>query len=107
MGDNSQKLAQKTKQIVNNQVNSYKEKKQAEAVARQVATQRASSGQCPKCGSEKLQAIHSTTSKGFSDSNACGGCCLFGPLGLLCGLCGSGKKQEHSHRMCLNCGNKF
>lgn len=80
---------------------------QALADAKQLATNRANSGQCPKCGSNNLQAVHSTTQKGFSDTNAVGGCCLLGPVGLLCGLCGSGKKQEQSYRMCLNCGNKF
>lgn len=83
------------------------EQKQAKLEELQLQAQRASSGQCPKCGSDRLQAVHSTTNKGFNDTNACGGCCLFGPAGLLCGLCGSGKKEEHSYRMCLNCGHKF
>ncbi len=83
------------------------EQKQAQADAKQLAIDRANSGQCPKCGSEKIQGVHSSTQKGFSDTNACGGCCLLGPLGLLCGLCGSGKKEEKTFRMCLNCGNKF
>lgn len=84
-----------------------KEQAQAKAEELQLQAQRANSGQCPKCGSDRLQAVHSTTNKGFNDTNACGGCCLFGPAGLLCGLCGSGKKEEHSYRMCLNCGHKF
>ena len=67
----------------------------------------ASSGQCPKCSSDRLQAVHSTSNRGFDDTNAIGGCCLFGPVGLLCGLCGSGQKQEKFYRMCLNCGHKF
>ncbi len=83
------------------------EQKQARADAKQLAVNRAKSGQCPKCGSDNLQGVHSSTQKGFSDTNACGGCCLFGPLGLLCGLCGSGQKEEKTFRMCLNCGNKF
>ena len=80
---------------------------QASADAKQLAINRASSGQCPKCGSNNLQAVHSATQKGFSDTGACSGCCCLGPVGLLCGFCGSGKKQEQSYRMCLNCGNKF
>jgi len=75
--------------------------------AKQLVINRANSGQCPKCGSNNLQAVHSATQKGFSDTGACSGCCCLGPVGLLCGFCGSGKKQEQSYRMCLNCGNKF
>lgn len=105
--DSAKKLKDNVVKFANNQVNNYQSKKQADLAAKQVQSQRASSGQCPRCGSDKLQAVHSAHSKGFSDSSACGGCCLFGPLGLLCGLCGSGKKQDISYRMCLNCGNKF
>lgn len=75
---------------------------------KQQKADRKNSAQCPKCGSEKLQEVVSTSQKGFSGANACAGWCLCGPLtGILCGMCGSGKKKERSYRMCLNCGNKF
>ncbi len=88
-------------------VQSRREHKQALTEAQNLANDRASSGQCPRCGSNNLQAIHSVTQKGFNDTGACSGCCCLGPVGLLFGFCGSGKKQEQSGRMCLNCGNKF
>lgn len=103
----AQQIKEKSAQYFEKQKNARYENKQAQEAARQLESQRANSGQCPKCGSDKLQGVYSTNNKGFSDSNACGGCCLFGPIGLLCGLCGSGKKKEQSYRMCLNCGNKF
>ena len=96
-----------TAQLKQQAIQLKNDKKQAKTDAKQLAIDRAKSGQCPKCGSDKLQAVHTSSQKGFSDASALGGCCLFGPLGLLCGLCGSGKKQESSFRMCLNCGNKF
>ncbi len=83
------------------------DEKQIDATVQQLQTWRANNGQCPNCGSDRLQAIYTTTNKGFDDTQACGGCCLFGPIGLMCGMCGSGREQEHSHRMCLNCGHKF
>lgn len=101
------KLAALKQQKAEQAKRARQEQKQAKLEELQLQAQRASSGQCPKCGSDRLQAVHSTTNKGFNDTNACGGCCLFGPAGLLCGLCGSGKKEEHSYRMCLNCGHKF
>lgn len=58
---------------------------------------------------------YSTTvkTKGYSGSMGCLGWFLFGPLGLLCGNCGSGKSTanvntETSHSwVCRNCGKKF
>lgn len=103
----AQQVKEKAAQLLGQTKKAYTEHREAQNVAKRLASVRANSGQCPKCGSEKLQAVHNTNNKGFSDSKACGGCCLLGPVGLLCGLCGSGKKQEQSYRMCVNCGNKF
>ncbi len=69
---------------------------------------------CPKCGSDRLQIstntdIH-TTGKGFSSGKGCLGFLLFGPIGLLCGACGSKQKTtvtNTSYWVCSNCGNKF
>jgi hypothetical protein len=64
-------------------------------------------GQCPKCHSNHIQAISTTSSKGFGTGKGLLGCCLLGPLGFLCGLCGMGKSKTTHGRMCLNCGTKF
>lgn len=61
---------------------------------------------CPKCGSEHIQFVSNTSSKGFSAGNACCGSVMFGPLGLLCGACGAGTKKEE-YWICRGCGNKF
>lgn len=61
---------------------------------------------CPKCGSEKIQFGSSTSGGGFSFSNSCCGYIMLGPLGLLCGACGSGTTTEEFW-ICQECGNKF
>lgn len=61
---------------------------------------------CPKCGSTQVQFVNETQVKGYSTSEGCCGLILLGPLGLLCGLCGTGGKSQVK-RMCLKCGNKF
>ncbi len=61
---------------------------------------------CPKCGSEKIQFGSSTSGGGFSFSNSCCGYIMLGPLGLLCGACGSGTSTEEFW-ICQDCGNKF
>ena len=62
---------------------------------------------CPKCKSDKVQAIQETETKGFSNTAGTAGCCCMGPVGILCGLFGSGKSKSKMLRMCMNCGNKF
>ena len=47
---------------------------------------------------------------GYGVEKGCCGWILFGPLGLLCGLCGTGVKsqtQTKTYWMCRSCGNKF
>lgn len=61
---------------------------------------------CPYCGSEHVQYATSTTSRGFSLSNSCCGTIIFGPLGLLCGLCGM-KSNTKEFWICQDCYNKF
>ena len=61
---------------------------------------------CPNCGSEKTQFATHTSSRGFSFSNACCGSVILGPLGLLCGACGSGRSTEEFW-ICQECGEKF
>ena len=49
---------------------------------------------CSNCGSENCQIINEVSTKGtdFSASKGCCGWYIFGPIGLLCGSCGGGKK---------------
>ena len=64
----------------------------------------------PKCGNTNLQATTETRSSGkdFSASKGCCGWLLLGPIGILCGLCGEGKKiNSTTYWLCPNCGNKF
>lgn len=62
---------------------------------------------CPKCGSENVQIVTETQTKGFGTGKGCLGFFLFGPLGFLCGLCGMGKGKSNSLRMCVSCGHRF
>jgi len=66
---------------------------------------------CPECGSEDLQIVTETSTSGrdFSAGNACCGYFLLGgPLGLLCGACGTGKQtKSDTFFICKGCGKKF
>lgn len=66
---------------------------------------------CPKCGSGNLQIINDSTieTKGFGAGKGCLGVICFGPIGLLCGMCGMGKSKtsNSAYRMCVDCGEKF
>jgi len=69
---------------------------------------------CPKCGSHDAQYCIEqdthTEGKNFSAGKGCLGYIIFGPLGLLCGMCGKGKKTvtvNKGYWICKQCGNKF
>ena len=65
---------------------------------------------CSKCGSENCKIINEVHSKGkdFSGSKGCCGYILFGPIGVLCGACGGGRKIHNTHYwVCNNCGRKW
>lgn len=65
---------------------------------------------CPNCGSKNIQLIQEQSTKGkdFSGTKGCCGVLLLGPIGVLCGSCGGGKKLRTSNFwLCNNCGNKF
>lgn len=78
--------------------------------AREKAKERqelAVSGKCPKCHGEKIELVQQTKTKGMSLTGSAGGCCCFGPIGILCGLPGMGQQTTDTCRMCMNCGKKF
>jgi hypothetical protein len=65
---------------------------------------------CPKCGGTHCRMITKTktdsTPFGFGD--ACCGWILFGPIGILCGLCGASSSTEtKTYWVCDDCGKKF
>ncbi|WP_191018322.1 hypothetical protein [Treponema zioleckii] len=65
--------------------------------------------QCPRCGGG-CQIIQEFESEGqdYSAGNGCCGYILFGPIGLLCGLCGKGRQERtRTYWICNSCGNKF
>lgn len=63
---------------------------------------------CPKCSSENVQVHYETEKKGFSGGQGCCGWLIFGPIGVLCGLCGKDKvKSEEKYWVCNNCGARF
>jgi len=69
---------------------------------------------CPRCKSQKIQAVVETNTEGhgggYGVGKGCLGYLLLGPLGFLCGACGSKAKITTTNKtffMCLDCGNKF
>lgn len=79
-----------------------------------VAQQGAADFFCPYCGNNDLQAVVEnntiTSGKDFSAGKGCLGALIFGPLGLLCGLCTKGKKTITTNKTywaCAKCGKKF
>lgn len=66
--------------------------------------------ECPKCKENNSQIINevSTSGKDFSAGKGCCGAILMGPLGILCGACGKGRKiHNKQYWVCNNCGNKW
>lgn len=61
---------------------------------------------CPNCNSENVQFSSKTSGGGYSAGNGCCGYMILGPLGLLCGACGSGATTEEFW-VCNSCGHKF
>lgn len=61
---------------------------------------------CPRCGSDNIQYVSNVRDNGPSFSKGCCGWILFGPVGLLCSLCGNGQTREEFW-VCRNCGKKF
>ncbi len=77
-------------------------------------TQKHGSVYCPKCKSQKIQTIVESNTEGkgggYGAGKGCLGWLLLGPLGLLCGACGSETKITTTSKtffMCMDCGNKF
>lgn len=61
---------------------------------------------CPNCKSENTQFVTKTTSNGPSFSKGCCGWLIFGPIGILCSLCGTGSETQE-YWICNSCGKKF
>ena len=80
-----------------------------------MSTKSSSTGvSCPNCNSRNLHVTteNNTTSSGggYSGGKGCLGFLLFGPLGLLCGSCGSKTTTTTTNKtfwVCQDCGNKF
>lgn len=65
---------------------------------------------CPRCGNDNCQILNEVNivGKDFSASKGCCGAILLGPIGILCGACGNGKRAENTqYWICNNCGNKW
>ena len=66
---------------------------------------------CPKCKSEKIQALTETNVQGgYRVGRGCLGWLLFGPLGLLCGALGKKARVSSENNtifICMECGFKF
>jgi len=73
---------------------------------------------CPKCKSQDIHCMItnetsvSSTGGGYGAGKGCLGYLLLGPLGLLCGACGSKQKittENHQTTVwaCKSCGEKF
>lgn len=65
---------------------------------------------CPNCGSNNSQIINQVTTKGtdFSASKGCCGAVLLGPIGILCGACGQGRKTYNNQFwVCADCGRRW
>lgn len=65
---------------------------------------------CQKCGHDSCEIINEIDTKGkdFSAGKGCCGAILLGPIGVLCGACGKGKKvMNTNYWVCNNCGCKF
>lgn len=66
---------------------------------------------CPKCKSEKIQALNETNVQGgYRAGKGCLGYLLFGPLGFLCGALGKKAQITSTNStmfVCMECGHKF
>ena len=66
---------------------------------------------CPKCKSEKIQALTETDVQGgYQAGRGCLGYLLFGPLGFLCGALGKKAKITSTNNtmfVCMECGFKY
>jgi len=89
------------------QLNQFRQPQQANSVINEAFC-------CPNCRSYDLHAtLESTISSsggGYNGIKGCLGFLLFGPFGLLCGLCGKRLSISTKHTnfwLCKNCGNKF
>ena len=65
---------------------------------------------CPNCGGQNCHIINEVHESGrdYYGGRGCLGYLIFGPIGLLCGLCGKGRETRNTNYwVCNNCGNKW
>ena len=65
---------------------------------------------CPYCNSRNTTPITESdiSGGGYNVGDGCCGYILFGPIGLLCGACGSDVKTTHRrYWVCGDCGRRF
>lgn len=65
---------------------------------------------CPHCGGHNCQPMQETdvNGGGYDVGSGCCGYILFGPIGLLCGACGSEPRVSHrNYWICKDCGRRF
>lgn len=62
---------------------------------------------CPKCKSNECFPITETETKGVDIVSSFCGYAVFGPVGLLCGLCDAGNQKSKQYWKCGNCGTCF
>ncbi|AMP19897.1 hypothetical protein AZF37_00735 [endosymbiont 'TC1' of Trimyema compressum] len=60
---------------------------------------------CPNCQSDHVHLVKEvdTTTKGYGAGEGFCGYILFGPIGLLCGLCGAGNSRLQTARHYYEC----
>lgn len=61
---------------------------------------------CPHCGSDNVKVIVEKEKDNFDLCGGFTGAICLGPIGLLCGFCGSGEK-ERATGICNSCGRRF
>lgn len=62
---------------------------------------------CPNCGGSNVNSMFEKNQKNYNFCNGIFGyLCMGGPLGLLCGLCGTGTKVR-VYSQCGDCGARF
>lgn len=65
------------------------------------------STKCPRCGSDNVTVLVERHTENFDLCSGILGTVCFGPIGLLCGICGAGGEQKRISCTCNDCGAHF